>query len=50
MKPIKDFLQSAYETAFIGQLVDTYKSKGYTVWRNVRIGPYVVDLSAVKNE
>ena len=50
MKPLKDFLQSAYEAAFIEQLVDNYKSMGYAVRRNVRIGPYVVDLSAVKNE
>ena len=49
MKPITNFLHSAYETAFIEQLADDYKSKGYTVRKNVRIGSYIVDLTAEKN-
>ena len=48
MKPLKNFLQATYEKAALDQIADDYKEKGYSIKKEVIVGPYRVDLVAQK--
>ena len=50
MKPLKDFLQVAYEKAVIDQIAEDYASRGYSIKKHVPVGPYRVDLAAIKGD
>lgn len=49
MKPLKNYLQARYEKAAIDQIADDYKEKGYSIKKDVIVGPYRVDLVAHKD-
>ena len=49
MKPLKDYLLRLHEKATIEQLADEYRSKGYLVKTDAKVGPYRVDIMAEKD-
>jgi len=49
MKPLKNYLQARYEKAAIDQIADDYKEKGYSIKKDVKVGPYRVDIAAHKD-
>lgn len=49
MKPLKNYLQARYEKATIDQIADDYKEKGYSIKKDVKVGPYRVDIAAQKD-
>lgn len=50
MKPLNQYLLKNFERATLEQLADEYRKKGFTVKREVIIGPYRVDLVASKGD
>ena len=50
MKPLKDYLRQNYEKSFIEQIVDDYRSRGYSVKTDVKVGDYRVDIAATKGD
>lgn len=50
MKPLNYYLIKSFERATLEQLTDDYREKGYTVKREVLVGPYRVDLVASKGD
>ncbi len=46
MKPLKDFLQATYEKAAIDQIAADYASKGYSIKKQAKVGPFIVDVVA----
>lgn len=50
MKPLKDYLRQNYEKAFIEQVVNDYRDKGYAVKTEVKVGNYRVDIAATKDD
>lgn len=49
MKPLRNYLMEAYEKTTIDQIAEEYRSKGYEVKKDVRVGDYRIDLSAEKD-
>lgn len=50
MKPLKDFLQATYEKAAIDQIADDYASRGYSIKKQARVGPFIVDVVAANRD
>lgn len=50
MKPLKDYFIKYYEKATIDQIADDYRERGYTVKKEIIVGPYRVDLIAKKGD
>lgn len=50
MKPLRDYLIQNFEKSTLAQIADEYKEKGYTIRKNVLIGPFRVDLAAIKDD
>ena len=50
MKPLRDYLIQNFEKSTLAQIADEYKKKGYTIKKNVLIGPFRVDLAAIKDD
>ena len=50
MKPLNNYLIKSFERANLEQIADTYREKGYSIKTDARIGPYRVDLVAIKGD
>lgn len=50
MKPLNNYLIKSFERANLEQIADTYREKGYSIKTDARIGPYRVDIVAIKGD
>lgn len=48
MKPLSSYLIKNFEKSTIDQIADDYREKGYVIKTDINVGPYRVDLAAIK--
>ena len=50
MKPLRNYLIKNFEKSTLEQIADNYREKGYIIKTDISVGPYRVDLAAIKGD